>query len=67
MMKVYITRDGMYMFFSVCERLKGEQMEGSNILIPTQANFGQDFCEYLNAWVVWLTADFFKNIINKIT
>lgn len=52
MMKFYITRDGMRMGFFVCERLKGVQRENSNIFIPTQANFGEDFCEHLNAGVV---------------
>jgi len=54
MMQLCITRDGMRMGFFVCERLKRGQRESSNILIPTQANFGEDFCERLTAGVVWL-------------
>lgn len=46
----------MSMGFPLCERLKGEQREGSNIFIPifipTQTNFSEDFCEHISAGVV---------------
>lgn len=48
------------MFFSV-------QREGSNIFIPTQDNFGEDFCERLNAGVVRLTAGGVFYLANMIT
>lgn len=45
----------MHVFFSM-HKVKRQQKEGSNIVIPTQDNFGEDFCEHFYAGVVRLTA-----------
>lgn len=56
----------MHVFFSMW-KFKRQQREGSNIFIPTQDNFGEDFCEHLNAGVVRLTAGGVFYLANMIT
>lgn len=56
----------MHVVFSMC-KVNREQREGSNIFIPTQDNFGEDFCEHLNEVVVRLTAGGVFYLANMIT
>lgn len=59
-------RQDVHVFFSMC-KVEREQREGSNIFIPTQENFAEDFCEHLNAGIVRLTASGVFYLANMIT
>lgn len=63
---LYNWRQDVHVFVSMC-KVKREQREGSNIFIPTQDNFGEDFCEHLNAGMVRLTAGGVFYLANMIT